>query len=86
MWFASLAARITAVVLILALYLTVVWMGLTEEGRRSLAIRGATPPTDYVTINLRVTSVDTAQGCCMGVFVLFQRVDLPKTRRRQPAT
>jgi hypothetical protein len=67
MGFHSLAARITAVVLVLALYFTVMWFGLTEEGRRALSIRGATPPNnDYVTINLRVTSVDTAQGLLHG--------------------
>ena len=67
MRFGSGAVRVTTVLAILALYLTVVWMGLTEESRRSLAIRGPTPASDdYVTVNLRVTSVDTAQGLLHG--------------------
>ena len=59
MGFGNWMVRFAAVAAVLALYLTVVWFGLTEESRRSVAIRGATPLVeDYVTINLWVTSID----------------------------
>ncbi len=67
MGFGSRAVRVAAVLAILAFYLTVVWLGLTEEGRRALAIKGATPGSDdYVIINVRVTLVDTALGLLHG--------------------
>jgi Domain of unknown function (DUF4436) len=59
--------RILIAVGILAIYLTVVWIGLTEESRRSLTIMGSSPSgDDYVIINVRVASIDTAQGLLHG--------------------
>jgi hypothetical protein len=67
MGFGNWMVRFAAVAAVLALYLTVVWFGLTEESRRSVAIRGATPLVeDYVTINLWVTSIDTAHNLLNG--------------------
>jgi hypothetical protein len=67
MGFGNRVVRVVAVLAVLAFYLTVVWFGLTEESRRALVIRGANPASDdYVTINLRVTLVDTALGLLHG--------------------
>jgi hypothetical protein len=55
--------RVSAFVAIILVYFTVLWLGLTEEGRRSLTIVNETSSSgDFVTINVRVTSIDTAQG------------------------
>jgi hypothetical protein len=55
--------RIFVVLLILGIYLTVLWLGLTEESRRSLSIINAADTSgDFVIINIRVSSVDTVQG------------------------
>jgi hypothetical protein len=59
--------RILITAVVLSVYLAVVWMGLTEERRRSLEING--PPLsvdDYVSISVGVTSVDTVQGLLHG--------------------
>jgi hypothetical protein len=63
----SRTVQICALALIVSAYLTVVWMGSTEETRRSLAITGPPPSgKDYVTLNVRITSIDTAQGLVHG--------------------
>jgi hypothetical protein len=55
----------------MAIYFTVLWMGLTEEGRRSLSIvKSSALSKDFVTINVRVTSLNTAQG------LLYERIRL----------
>jgi hypothetical protein len=55
--------RVSAAIAIMLIYFSVLWLGLTEEGRRSLNILSPQPSSeDFVTINVRVTSVDTAQG------------------------
>jgi hypothetical protein len=57
-------------------YLVVVWLGMTEESRRSLTItKMAATNDDYVVVNVKVTSVDEAQG------LLHERIRLiPKGR------
>jgi Domain of unknown function (DUF4436) len=51
------------VVGLIAIYLAVLWMGLTEESRRSLTIaKSSASSDDFVTINVQVTSVNTSQG------------------------
>jgi hypothetical protein len=55
--------RIFVVLLILGIYVTVLWLGITEESRRSLSIINAAATSgDFVIINIRVSSVDTVQG------------------------
>jgi hypothetical protein len=55
--------RAIFVIGIFAIYFTVLWMGLTEEGRRSLIIdKSAASSEDFVSIDVRVTSVNTSQG------------------------
>lgn len=59
--------RISAVVAVILVYCTVLWIGLTEENRRSLniALSSATGK-DFVIANVRVTSIDTAQRLLYG--------------------
>jgi len=61
----SILAKITrlfAVVAVILVYCTVLWMGLTEESRRSLTIvKSSATSNDFVIINVRVTSIDTTQ-------------------------
>jgi hypothetical protein len=55
--------RVSALAAIMLVYFTVLWLGLTEEGRRSLNILNSPSSSgDFVTINVRVTSVDAIQG------------------------
>ena len=58
------------------IYLVVVWLGLTEESRRSLLItKNSASNDDYVVVNVKVTSVDEVQG------LLYERIRLiPKGR------
>lgn len=60
------SSRVVRAGLVLAamlVYLTVLELGLTEENRRSLAFATSYPSSgDYVLINVRVTSIDPAQG------------------------
>ena len=78
--------RISAAIAVLLVYFTVLWLGLSEEKRRSLTL-GAAPATntDFVIINIRVTSIDTTQGLLHGRIRL-----IPKGRfavdRTTPAT
>jgi Domain of unknown function (DUF4436) len=56
---------------IIAIYVTVLWMGLTEESRRSLIIvKSSASSNDFVTVDVRVTSVNTSQG------LLYERIKL----------
>jgi hypothetical protein len=65
------ASRMLFVTGIMAIYFTVLWMGLTEESRRSLSIvKPSASSKDFVTINVRVTSLNTAQG------LLYERIRL----------
>jgi Domain of unknown function (DUF4436) len=59
--------RVSAAIAVLLVYFTVLWLGLSEEKRRSLTI-AASPATstDFVIINVRVTSIDTSQGLLNG--------------------
>jgi len=44
-------------------YVTVLWLGITEKNRRSLRItRSSSSSNDFVMITVRVTSIDTVQG------------------------
>jgi hypothetical protein len=55
--------RVFAVLAIAAVYATVVWMGITEERRRSLIISTSSASIDdFVIIDVAVTSIDTARG------------------------
>ncbi len=54
--------RLSAVVAVILVYLSVLWLGLTEESRRSLTIvKSSATSDDFVVINVRVMSIDTAQ-------------------------
>ncbi len=59
--------RVSAAIAVLLVYFTVLWLGLSEEKRRSLTL-AASPATntDFVIINVRVTSIDTTQGLLHG--------------------
>jgi len=59
--------RVSAVIAVILVYFSVLWLGLTEEKRRSLTL-AASPAanTDFVIINVRVTSIDTNQGLLHG--------------------
>jgi hypothetical protein len=55
--------RASFVIGIMAIYLTVVWMGVTEESRRSLTIvKSSASNDDFVTVDVTVTAVNTSQG------------------------
>jgi hypothetical protein len=55
--------RVCVVLAAIVVYVTVLCLGLTEENRRSLAITKAYASSgDYVIINVRVTSIEPAQG------------------------
>jgi hypothetical protein len=78
--------RLSAVLAVILVYCTVLWLGLTEENRRSLTlVESPATSTDFVIINVRVTSIDTAQGLLHGRIRL-----IPKGRfsidRTTPAT
>jgi hypothetical protein len=63
--------RVFFVIGLIAIYLAVLWMGLTEESRRSLAIaKSSASSDDFVTINVRVTSVNTSEG------LIYERITL----------
>ena len=64
------AIRVFIFVAIMVAYLAVLWMGFTEENRRSLTIVNSSAGSDSVMINVRVTSIDTAQR------VLHERIRL----------
>jgi hypothetical protein len=54
MSFLNKLTRMLFVIGIIAIYLTVLWMGLTEESRRSLTIvKSSASNKDFVTINVR---------------------------------
>ena len=55
--------RVIFVIGIIAVYATVLWMGLTEQSRRSINIvKSSASSDDHVTIEVRVMSVNTSQG------------------------
>ena len=55
--------RISVVLMAVLVYVTVIWLGLTEEGRRSLRIASSSSSSgDFVMIAVRVTSIDTVRG------------------------
>jgi hypothetical protein len=59
--------RISAIVAVILVYCTVLWIGLTEEKRRSLNIAmSSATGNDFVIANVRVTSIDTAQRLLHG--------------------
>ncbi len=59
--------RVSAVLAVILIYCTVLWMGLTEESRRSLTlVQSSATDNDFVIANVRVTSIDTAQGLLHG--------------------
>jgi hypothetical protein len=71
MSFLNKIIRVVFVIGIIAIYITVLWMGLTEESRRSLNIvKSSASSGDFVTINVRVTSVNTSQG------LIYERIRL----------
>ena len=61
---------------VVIIYFVVVWLGMTEESRRSLTItKNSATSDDYVVVNVKVTSVDEVQG------LLHERIRLiPKGR------
>jgi hypothetical protein len=66
----SILAKITrwsAVIAVMLVYCTVLWMGLTEESRRAITIvKSSATNNDFVIANVRVTSIDTAQRLLHG--------------------
>ena len=71
MSFLNRTIRVLFVIGLIAIYFTVLWMGLTEESRRSLTIVKSSPSSkDFVTIDVRVTSVNPSQG------LLYERIKL----------
>jgi hypothetical protein len=71
MSFLNKIIRVVFVIGIIAIYITVLWMGLTEESRRSLNIvKSSASSVDFVTVNVRVTSVNTSQG------LIYERIRL----------
>src|SRR5437868_430412 len=58
--------RVSSVLAVILVYCTVLWMGLTEESRRSLTVESSAAGNDFVIANVRITSVDTAQGLVHG--------------------
>ena len=71
MGFLNKIIRVIFVIGIIAIYFTVLWMGITEENRRSLTIvKSSASSDDFVTVNVRVTSVNTSQG------LLYERISL----------
>jgi hypothetical protein len=71
MSFMNKIIRVIFVIGIIAIYVTVLWMGLTEESRRSLNIvKSSASSDDFVTVDVRVTSVNTSQG------LLYERIKL----------
>ncbi len=63
MGFLGKIIRVLVVLAVMGIYVSVLWLGMTEESRRSLTIiKSSASSADFVTINLRVTSIDTAQG------------------------
>src|SRR5260370_42405061 len=60
-------AGLSAVAAVMLVYCTVLWMGLTEESRRAITIvKSSATNNDFVIVNVRVTSIDTAQGLLHG--------------------
>ena len=54
--------RLLTAVAVMLVYCTVLWTGLTEENRRALTIvKSSATSNDFVIVNVRVTSIDTAQ-------------------------
>ena len=59
--------RACAVLTVIVVYCTVLWMGQTEESRRALTIvKSSATDNDFVIANVRVTSIDTAQSLFHG--------------------
>jgi hypothetical protein len=55
--------RVAVIIGMVGVYLFVVWMGATEEGRRSLILAKNSASTgDYVIVNVKVTGIDAPQG------------------------
>src|SRR5277367_502551 len=55
--------RVAVVFGVAAIYFVVVWLGLTEEARRSLILaKSSASSGDYVIVNVKVTGIDAAQG------------------------
>src|ERR1700712_171473 len=67
----STISRWLIVLTVALIYAGVLYLGLTEEGRRSIVVTNVSNTTeDSVTINVQVTSIDTARG------LLNQRIRL----------
>jgi hypothetical protein len=59
--------RASAVLAVVLVYCTVLWLGLTEESRRALTIvKSSATDNDFVIANVKITSVDTTQGLLHG--------------------
>ncbi len=63
MGFLGKIIRVFVVLAVMGIYVSVLWLGMTEESRRSLTITKSSASTaDFVIVNVRVASIDTAQG------------------------
>ena len=59
--------RVSTALAVILVYCTVLWMGLTEESRRALTIvKSSATDDNFVIANVKITSVDTAQGLLHG--------------------
>jgi Domain of unknown function (DUF4436) len=59
--FLNKTQRLIAIPALALMYMTVLWFGLTEESRRSMVVSKSTATdTNFVIVEVRVTSVDTA--------------------------
>jgi len=50
--------------IIILVYIAVLWTGLTEQSRRAVVVatKSAASDADFVTVNIKITSVDTDRG------------------------
>ena len=79
----SRVVRVCVVLAAILVYATVLWLGMTEENRRSLAIANAYSSSgDYVIANVRVTSIEPAQGLLHGQVQVFVEAQGDEVGRR----
>ena len=71
MGFRGKTARLFAALALILMYAVVLWFGLTEQSRRSVVVkRSAASDANFVMVDIKITSVDTAKG------LLHERITL----------
>jgi hypothetical protein len=69
--FLSNRSRLFAILMLMLVYLVVLWLGLTEESRRSVVVtKTAASNSNFVIVEIKISSVDTASG------LLHERIKL----------